>query len=194
VTSPDTTQLVIASRSGDRVAFDLLYSHLYDELRQIAHRRLLRHRPGDTLNTTALVHEAYVKLVDHDRAGLGDRAHFLALASRAMRFVLVDQARARASQKRGAGAAILPLHLIEVAAENEPLADLLALDEALVRLESFSERQGRLVEYRFFGGLTYEEIAVVMDTSVRTVKREWERARTWLYTYMQAPPEAHNPP
>jgi RNA polymerase sigma factor (TIGR02999 family) len=184
IADPDTTQLLRDSRHGNRDAFDQLFSRVYDELRQIARQRLLRHRPGDTLSTTALVHEAYLKLVDQTNAGANDRAHFLALASRAMRFVLVDHARAQRAQKRGGGVVAVPLDAVQVAAD-EPPADLLALDDALERLSRFSERQSQLVEYRFFGGLSYEEIAEVTGLSVRTVKREWARARTWLYTYMR---------
>jgi RNA polymerase sigma factor (TIGR02999 family) len=183
----ETTRLLIAARSGDREAFDLLYSRVYAELRQIAHQRLRRHRPGDTLNTTALVHEAYLRLVDQAGAGAGDRAHFLALASRAMRFILVDHARARQVQKRGGGQDDIPLDQVQVAGEH-PVPDLLALDDAMKRLRRVSDRQCQLVEYRFFGGLNYDEIAVVMGVSVRTVKRDWTKARTWLFTYMQASP------
>jgi RNA polymerase sigma factor (TIGR02999 family) len=184
---PETTQLLLASRAGDREAFDRLFGRVYDELRQIAHQRLLRHRPGHTLSTTVLVHEAYLKLVDQARAEVQDRAHFLALASRAMRFILVDHARAQAAQKRGGGEQPVPLDAVQIAA-REPIADMLALDEALERLGRFSERQSQLVEYRFFGGLSYEEIAEVTGTSVRTVKRDWTRARTWLYSYMRGAP------
>jgi RNA polymerase sigma factor (TIGR02999 family) len=184
---PDTLRLGHAARDGDRQAFDLLYARVYAELREIAHRRLGRLRASETLNTTALVHEAYLRLADHSGASLADRAHFLALASRAMRFVLVDHARARGMQKRGGGQADLPLDRVQVAVQ-EPVADLLALDQALERLHQVSDRQGRLVEYRFFGGLEYEEIAELMGLSVRTVKREWVKARTWLYTYMQVSP------
>lgn len=181
----DTTRLLLAARDGDREAFDRLYARVYDELRRIARQRLRRHRSGETLDTTALVHEAYLKLVGN--ASATDRAHFLALASRAMRFILVDHARARAVQKRGGGKAAIPLHDVQVAAD-QPAPDLLALDDALERLHRVSDRQGRLVEYRFFGGLSYDEIAEVMGVSVRTVKRDWTRARTWLYTYMHATP------
>jgi RNA polymerase sigma factor (TIGR02999 family) len=180
----DTTQLLRAARGGDRAAFDLLFSRVYDELRRIAHQRLSRYRPGETLDTTGLVHEAYLKLVDPTVAGAQDRAHFLALASRAMRFIVIDHARARQVQKRGGGEADLPLDEVQIAAE-EPAAELLALDRALEQLSALDERQSKLVEYRFFGGLTYEEIAEVTGLSVRTVKRDWVRARTWLYTYMQ---------
>jgi RNA polymerase sigma factor (TIGR02999 family) len=183
----ETSRLLDAVRGGDRESFDLLYSRVYAELREIAHHRLRRHRPGDTLNTTALVHEAYLRLADQAGTSAGDRAHILALASRAMRFILVDHARARSVQKRGGGVEDIPLDEVQVAADR-PVPNLLALNDALERLGRFSDRQCRLVEYRFFGGLSHEEIAEVMDVSVSTVKREWTKARTWLYTYMEASP------
>jgi RNA polymerase sigma factor (TIGR02999 family) len=183
-TPPDTTQLLLDARSGNREAFDRLFSHVYDELRQIAHRRLLKFRPGETFDTTALVHEAYLKLVDQARSGGRDRAHFLALASRAMRFVLVDYARARSAQKRGCRAADVPLDAVQVAAE-ERAADLLVLADALEQLSRVSARLSEIVDYRFFGGLTFDEIAEAMGLSAPTVKRDWVRARTWLYRSMQ---------
>ena len=182
---PDTTQLLLASRAGDRQAFDSLFALIYDELRRIASYRLRRHGAGETVSTTVLVHETYLRLVDQTSAAAADRAHFLALASRAMRFILVDHARAAAAQKRGGGAPAVTLEAVELPAANQLAGNLLALDQALDRLREFSERQCQLVEYRFFGGLNYEEIADVMGTSVRTVKRDWTRARAWLYTYMQ---------
>jgi RNA polymerase sigma factor (TIGR02999 family) len=182
----ETTRLLLAARDGDREAFDRLYERVYAELHQIAHQRLSRHRPGQTLNTTALVHEAYLRLVDQTGSRPGDRVHFMALASRAMRFILVDYARARAVQKRGGGQEELPLDRIQVADHQPGAADLVVLDQALERLRERSDRQGQLVEYRFFGGLSYEEISQVMGLSVRTVKREWTKARTWLHAYMEA--------
>ena len=176
----DTTQLLHAVRAGDREAFDNLYSRLYDELRAIAHQRLRRSRQGETLNTAALVHEAYLKLVDQTRVDLSDRGHFLALASRAMRFIIVDHARTRAAKKRAGAADAVPLDTVSIAAED-CATDVLELDDALERLSRFDDRLGQLVEYRFFGGLTYEEIAAVTGLSVSTVKRDWVRARTWLY-------------
>jgi RNA polymerase sigma factor (TIGR02999 family) len=181
----ETTRLLEAVRDGDREAFDRLYARVYAELREIARQRLRKHRPGETLNTTALVHEAYLRLADQAGSGANDRSHFLALASRAMRFVLVDYARARSVQKRGGGEGAIPLDLVQVASDH-PVPDLLALNDAMERLRRSSDRQFQLVEYRFFGGMNYEEIANVMDMSVSTAKREWTRARTWLYTYMQA--------
>jgi RNA polymerase sigma factor (TIGR02999 family) len=181
---PDTTQLLLDARAGDRAAFDRLFAHVYDELRRIAHQRLLRYRPGETLDTTALVHEAYLKLVDQSRSEWRDRAHFFALASRAMRFVLVDYARARTAQKRGGRRSDLPLDAVQVAADDRA-ADLLALTDALERLSGVHPRLGEIVEYRFFGGLTFDEIAEVTGLSVPTARRDWTRARAWLHRWMQ---------
>jgi RNA polymerase sigma factor (TIGR02999 family) len=182
--APDTTQLLLAARAGDRDAFDRLFLHVQDALRQIAHHRLRRHSPGQTLGTTALVHEVYLKLVDQNRAALVDRAHFLALASRAMRFVLVDYARAQAAGKRGGGQPHLPIDNVLIAAE-ERSADLLELDEALRQLAAVSQRLADTVELHFFGGLTFDEIAEVLGRSVPTIKRDWARARLWLYRAMR---------
>ena len=186
MTAPNTglTQLLQQARSGDRSALDELFPQVYDELRQIAHQRLLRSRPGETLNTTALVHEAYLRLVDQTAAQWQDRSHFFALASRAMRFILIDYSRARTSQKRGGPEAPIPLDTVQIAAD-ERAVELLALDQALEQLTKNDERLGKLVEFRFFGGLTYEEVAEVTGMSVPTVKRDWRRARTWLYHEMQ---------
>jgi RNA polymerase sigma factor (TIGR02999 family) len=183
---PDTTQLLLAARAGDRDSFDRLYSHVYDELRRIAHQRLLQFRPGETLDTTGLVHEVYLRLVDQTRAGWQDRAHFFALASRAMRFVLVDYARARTAEKRGGRQSNVPLDAVEVAAD-ERASDLIELADALEQLTAVSPRLGETVDYRFFGGLTFDEIAEATGRSVPTVKRDWTRARAWLYRSMRSP-------
>lgn len=180
----DHTQLLLDARSGNRAAFDELFALAYDELRRAAHHRLARHRAGETLSTTVLVHEAYVRLVDQSRAQWVDRAHFLAIAARAMRFVLIDHVRARSAQKRGAGAGHVPLDMVEIAAEEES-ADLLLLHEALERLAAYSPRLAQMVEFRFFGGLTHEETAEVTGLSVPTVKRDWTRARAWLFQTMR---------
>jgi RNA polymerase sigma factor (TIGR02999 family) len=161
-----------------------LFERVYDELRRIAHHRLLSDRVADTISTTVLVHEAYLRLASGDHPVVTDRSHFLALASRAMRFVLVDHARARLAQKRGAGAAVARLEDVQLAGDAPPV-DILTLNDALDRLYAMSERQGRLVEYRFFGGLGYDEIADLLDISPRTAKREWTRARAWLLSYMK---------
>jgi RNA polymerase sigma factor (TIGR02999 family) len=184
----EPTQLLKAARGGDAGAVDELFGKVYDDLRRIAHQRLMRHGRGETLSTTALVHETYLRLVDQSRVEWQDQAHFFALASRAMRFILVDYARARSAKKRDGGAGI-PLDALQLAAD-ERAGDLLDLDEALATLYGFSDRLGRVVEYRFFGGLSYEEIAEVMGCSVPTAKRDWARARAWLYQTMQADKQA----
>ncbi|HEX7114148.1 MAG TPA: sigma-70 family RNA polymerase sigma factor [Steroidobacter sp.] len=182
------TRLLSAARQGDEQAFDSLFAATYEELRRAASQRLRRRRAGETLNTTALVHEAYLRLIDQDgEEGWPqwvDRAHFMALASRAMRFVLIDHVRARMAQKRGGAAAPIPLDEIQLAAEAQA-ADLLTLNDALEQLAGFSSRLAQLIEYRFFGGLSYEQIAEVTGLSVPTVKRDWTRARAWLFQAMK---------
>jgi RNA polymerase sigma factor (TIGR02999 family) len=180
---PDTTQLLLAARAGDRAAADRLFAHVYDALREIARRRLRGRRPGATLDTTALVHEAYLRLADRSPGGWHDRAHFYAVAARAMRFVLVDHARARTAAKRGGASPDLPLDAVQIAADDRAV-DVLALADALERLGAVSARLRDVVDYRFFGGLTFEEIADATGTSVATVKRDWTRARAWLYDAM----------
>jgi RNA polymerase sigma factor (TIGR02999 family) len=172
-----------SSRETVHNELDALYPELYAELRKIAHNRLRDGFRDGTLNTTALVHEAYLRLANHANAGWNDRGHFLALASRAMRFILIDTARARAAEKRGRDADNIPIESIQIAADD-CAADLLALDEALDDLSRQEARLGEVIEYRFFGGLTYEEIAEATGRSVPTVKRDWRRARSWLYLRM----------
>lgn len=183
-TPAETTQLLRQARSGSREAFDRLFAQVYEELRRIAHRRLRQFRPGETLDTTGLVHEVYLRLVDQTGVESADRSHFLALASRAMRFIVVDYARSRSRRKRDAGGAAVPLETVQLAA-SQRASDLLALDEALEALGRSSERLCRLVEYRFFGGLSYDEIAEVTGRSVPTVKRDWSLARAWLHRSMR---------
>lgn len=193
---PDTTQLLRQAGAGDRQAHDRLFARVYDDLRAVAHRRLrarVRHA-GETLGTTALVHEAYLRLADGPRAGYADRAHFYAMAARAMRFVLVDYARERTAAKRGGAAADVPLDAagdaLQVAADDRA-DDVLALAAALDRLGAVSPRLRDVVDLRFFGGLTFDEVAGATGTSVATVKRDWTRARAWLYRSMHdgdAPP------
>ena len=184
------TQLLHDVAGGNSDAANVLYDAVYDELRQIAHQRLIRNRPGQTLNTTALVHEAYLRLVNQTQAAWNNRAHFFATASRAMRFILIDYARERMAQKRGGGqpdVSLTPVHLADGdgQAADDRAADLLTLNQALDQLMAANERLGRLVEYKFFGGLTYAEIAEVTGWSVPTIKRDWSRARAWLYRLMQ---------
>lgn len=181
-----TTQLLLETRNGSVDASERLFAHLYDDLRDLAHARLYAHRPGATLSTTGLVHESYLRLIDRGQVEPQDRSHFFALAARAMRFVLLDRARARRRQKRGGREKDLPLDDVVLAAD-ERAVDLLALDEALEGLRSKSERLASLIDYLFFGGLTYPEIAEITGRSVATVERDWVRARMWLYDFMSEP-------
>ena len=176
----DATLLLVQSRRGDRAALDALFPLVYDDLRQRA-RAALRGQPsGHTLSTTALVHESYLKLIQGDRVQWNDRAHFLALAARAMRFVLVSHARSHSAQKRGGGR--VPLDLDEeLALSDDRAEEMLALNEALDRLAALDERLGRTVEMRYFGGLTIEEIAEAIGVAPSTVKLDWQKARAWLY-------------
>lgn len=176
----EATALLLELRSGDAAAADVLFPLLYDELREIAHRQLRRERSSHTLSTTALVHEAYERLVDHTRTGWEDRAHFCAVAARAMRHVLVDYARRRSALKRGGGQRPLPLDEGRVAVDEQAEL-LLSLDQALDRLGALSERLGRVVEMRYFGGMTEEETAEALGVSVRTVRRDWVKAKAWLF-------------
>lgn len=178
-TRDDVTNLLAAWADGDRTALDALVPLLYGELRQAARRQLRRERPGHTLDTAALVHEAFLKLVRLDRIEWQGRAHFLALAARTMRHVLVDYAVRRNAEKRGGGQPPLPLEEVAVAAAGAP-ADLLTLDNALRRLEALDTRQAQIVECRFFGGMTVEETAEALGVSESTVKRDWTMSRAWL--------------
>jgi RNA polymerase sigma factor (TIGR02999 family) len=176
---PDITRLLRRWGEGDPAAFDQLVPIVYDRLRQLARHRL-RRDPGATLDTTGLVHEAYLKLASSAQADLRDRGHFLALASRVMRNLLADHARARRAAKRGGGAASVVL--VEEAAwmPDAALDAVAALDEALVRLEALDVRQSRIIEQRYFGGLSLEETADAMGVSLATVKRDLRSARAWL--------------
>lgn len=166
--------------SGDEPS-SVLFAQVYQELRRLAASALRNERREHTLQPTALVHEAYLRLADQPGSIWTDRSHFLAVASRAMRRVLVDHARTRRAQKRGAGAAMTSLDDIGLpSAEVMPDTDVLLLDAALARLVEQDPRQAQIVELRFFGGLSVEETAVVMDVSERTVKRDWQLARAWL--------------
>lgn len=173
----EVTRLLSAMRGGDRAAFDRVWGILYQELRELARKQ--RHRPGATLDTTALVHETYLKLSRRDRLDIADKGHFFALAVRVMRQLLVDLAREHAAQKRGGGAVRLSLDEVAVAIEDQ--ADVvLSLDQALSRLDEFNERWARVVECRFFGGLSEHETADVLGLTLRTVQRDWKKSRAWL--------------
>jgi RNA polymerase sigma factor (TIGR02999 family) len=181
----EITRLLAAVREGDGNAMDRLMAMVYDELHAMARRQLRRRNPGQTLTTTALVHEAYLKLVDHPGATWQDRAHFLSVAALAMRHILVDSARRRVAKKRGGEGIRVPLEDLHLGNE-EPSAEtraveILSLDRALTSLAGLNERLSRLVELRFFGGLNEEETAEVMGTSERTVRRDWRKARAFLF-------------
>jgi RNA polymerase sigma factor (TIGR02999 family) len=166
-------------RSGHREALDRITVLVYDELREIAHRHRRDRGDANTLATTALVHEVYLKLVDQTRARWHDRAHFLALAAVAMRHILADRAKARVAAKRGGKRSSVTLDEAMIASDDEPGA-LLQINEALGRLDQVDARLARVVEYRFFGGMTNEEIAEALGVTVRTVERAWVKARMLL--------------
>jgi RNA polymerase sigma factor (TIGR02999 family) len=176
----EITRLLTDWRGGDRAALERLLPLVYDELHRLARHYLSRERPGHTLQATALVNEAYLRLVDQQKSDWQDRAHFFAVAARIMRHLLIDHARARRYAKRGGGAQQVSLE--EGAAFTpEPSVDLLALDEALDRLAVIDERKVVIVELRYFSGLSVEETAEAMRLSEITVKREWLKAKAWLY-------------
>lgn len=183
----DVTQLLEALTDGDRAALGQLVPIVYDTLHQMAHRELQGERRGHTLNTTALVHEAYFELVKLDRVDWQDRAHFIAVAAKAMRHVLIDYAVKRKAQKRGGHRRRVPLEDVH-AMTTQRAEELLALDEALKRLEAIDERQAHVVECRFFGGLTIKETAEALDISEATVSRDWTRARAWLNRELERGP------
>jgi RNA polymerase sigma-70 factor (ECF subfamily) len=173
------TDLLLAWGNGDRAAFDRLVPLVSHELRQLAGKYLRREREGHTLQPTALVNEAYLRLVDLNRIQWQDRAHFFAMAARTMRRILVDHARARDNDKRGGGAQRVPLELaLEISLTPE--RHLVELDEALQRLEAVHQRKAQVVELRFFIGLSLEETAEALHISVDTVKRDWRFAKLWL--------------
>jgi RNA polymerase sigma factor (TIGR02999 family) len=175
----EVTRLLRDWGGGDQQALERLMPLIYNELRQMAHRCLYRERPGHTLQTTALVHEAYLKLIDQRETRWQNRAHFFAIAAQAMRRILVDSARRHTAVKRGGSAENLSLEeAAQVSVEPDPI--LIPLDEALSRLAEMDQQQSRIVELRYFGGLTIEETAEVLGLSKDTVKNEWAMARAWL--------------
>jgi RNA polymerase sigma factor (TIGR02999 family) len=180
----DITHLLVDYRGGDREALDQLFPMVYEELRRIAHNELRRERPGHTLATSGLVHEAYLRLVDQARASPGDRARFFAVAATVMRRVLIEYARRRHALKRGGGKQ--PLSLDDaISADDRATESLLALDDALTQLGALNERLRQVVECRFFGGLSEEETAAALEITPRTVRRDWVKARGWLYQQLQ---------
>lgn len=177
--SGDVTELLLAYRQGDRQAFDRLVPLVYDDLRRIARRQLGRGNPDGVLDTTSLVHESYLKLVDGSRVDWQDRSHFLGVAARAMRQVVIAYARKRGAAKRGGGSLQTTLDEGHIAVDGQA-EWLVALDAALERLGGKNPRLARVVECRFFAGLSEEETAAALDVSLRTAQRDWMRARAWL--------------
>lgn len=173
------TQALVALSDGDRGALDRLLPLVYEQLRQIAERQLRQERADHTLSPTALVHEAYLKLVQLDSISWEGRAHFFGACAQAMRRILISYARMKKAEKRGAGSEHVPLTSVMVAADSRP-QDLIALDDALARLEALDERQARIVECRFFAGMGVEETAKALGISPATVKRDWTIARAFL--------------
>ena len=184
-TERDLTDSVLALRDGESGAWDRLFDRLYVELKSVAQAQLRRLRPGRTLDTTGLVHEAYLKFVDQSRLSFNDRGHFYAVAARAMRQILVDYARRLNRAKRGGGAQ--PLELEEaLVPHRHDFEQVLEIDEALDKLAAHSDRQARVVELRYFVGLTENEIAQLLSVTSRTVRNDWTRAKAWLQEAMRA--------
>jgi len=188
--SPPPTQvtaLLAAWNHGDHDALQQLVPVVYDEMRQVARRHMAGERPSHTLQTTALIHEVYVRLVDMKSTSIKNRAHFLALCAKLMRNVLVDFARSRKYDKRGGGAAHVELdEALHLAAAADP--DLVAVDAALDRLAAFDTRKSQVVELRFFGGLSVEETGKALDISPETVMRDWKFAKAWLLRELSPEP------
>lgn len=182
--APDhVTQLLIACSDGNPDAFNQLFPLVYEELRRLAHHYMTQERPGHTLQTTAVVHEAYLRLIDQKHVQWHNRAHFFAIASQMMRRILITHAQSHAYAKRGGGA--LKVSLDEAAILSpERATELIALDEALKSLTAIDSRRSQVVELRFFGGLDNEEIAEVLKISPNTVTRDWNVAKAWLYREM----------
>jgi RNA polymerase sigma factor (TIGR02999 family) len=186
--------LLLDARTGDAKAVDRVFPLVYDELRRLAHRQLRREPDGHTLVTTELVHQAYLRLVGQTRVQWEGRAHFMAVAATAMRRILVDHARSHGSLKRGGMLRRVPMESVELATEGR--AELLiALDEALDRLRLLDERQAKVVECRFFAGMTEEETADALAIAPRTARRDWVKAKTWLFQEIypdELPPAREN--
>src|SRR5215212_2351258 len=172
--------LLARARSGDSSALANVFPLIYDELRRLAQQQLRREPDGHTLSPTALVHEAYMRLIDYSRIECAGRAHFMAVAATAMRRILVDHARGHRSVKRGGALRRVSIDSVELGTE-ERAELLIAVDEALQRLKELDQRQAQVVECRFFGGMTEEETAEALGIGVRTARRDWLKAKSWLY-------------
>jgi len=185
-TSQTLTQLLSAWSDGDKAALEQLMPMVYQELHRLAARHLAHERVGHTLQATALVNQTYLRLIDQKRVRWQNKAHFLGIAAQMMRRILVDYARARRYGKRGGGAPVVSLD--EAATVSvEKASDLIAVDDALTRLSELDARKGRVVELKFFGGLSVEEIGEVLQVSPTTVLREWRTAKAWLHRELSAP-------
>lgn len=182
----EITRLIVALSGGNQDALNALLPLVYDELRFLARGHLMNERAGHTLDSVALVNEAYLKLSNQQKLTPENRAHFFATASGIMRRILVDHARTKKAAKRGGGVAALPLEGMTAILSDERATHLVALDEALKGLSAVNEEAARIVDYIYFGGLTYEEIAGVLHTSVSTVRRRWRAAKAWLTVELQA--------
>ena len=182
LSADNLTALLVEWREGDEAALESLMPLVYDQLRSIAHRYVQRERAGHTLQTSALVNEAYLRLAGQNVVWQ-NRAHFFAVTAKVMRHILIDHARAQARDKRGGGAIQISLNDALVVADDQA-AHFIALEEALRVLERLDPQKGKIVELRYFGGLSVEEAAEVMNISPRTVRREWQRAKAWLYRMM----------
>ena len=176
----EVSQLLRDWSNGDQAALDKVVPVVYQELRRLAHHYMRRERPGQTLQTTALVNEAYLRLADYKKMRWQSRAHFFAVAAQVMRRILVEQARSKNFAKRGGGAEKISLDETAIVSAGRS-AEVFAVDDALTELESWDARKGRIVELRFFGGLSIEETAEVLKVSPTTVQREWRSAKAWLY-------------
>lgn len=184
--SIEITQMLGRLENADEDLFESLLPLVYEPLKRLAHKQLRSERPDHTINATALVHEAYLKLVDQRSVTWQNRAHFFAVAARAMRRILIDYARGRGAQKRGGGQIVVTFNEEQIAREAKS-DELLALDEALLRLDVINNRQSHVVELKFFGGLGHKEIAEVLNVSIQTVQRDWRFARAWLTRELGTP-------
>lgn len=185
-TSSEITGMLIELTEGNQEVVDRILPYIYDELRRLAGSYLRRERPDHTLQPTALVHEAYMKLIDQKKVRWQNRAHFFGIAAQVMRRLLMDHARKHLANKRGGDAEILPLEEEILVVSHDKSAELLALDDALERLSEMDPQKARVVELRYFGGLSIEETAEVIGVSVPTVNRHWKMAKAWLYSELSS--------
>src|SRR5262245_57083223 len=179
ISPKEVTRLLIAWSNGDHAALDQLVPLVYDELRRLARGYMRREKQGHTLQTSALIHEAYLRLLDQKNVQLENRAHFFGFAAQLMRRILVDHARSRSRIKRGGG--VQMVSLADQAVLSNDVAEVIALDDALKNLVEMDPRKAQIVEMKFFGGLTNEEVAEVLGVTTRTVEREWRKAKAWLH-------------